>query len=103
MGKLLETRLPVAQGDMVSIDTFNRLVCVLELNLNAHDPDRIKHYTNTQTSELQFATGQIIFNSTVEVHQAFDGTEFRNLYEHNTYLTGVSATMSVGSLSVTIG
>lgn len=103
MGKLLETRLPVAQGDMVSIDTFNRLVRVLELNLNAHDPDRIKHYTNTQTSELQFATGQIIFNSTVEVHQAFDGTEFRNLYEHNTYLTGVSATMSVGSLSVTIG
>ena len=88
MGKLLETRLPVAQGDMVSIDTFNRLVRVLELNLNAHDPDRIKHYTNTQTSELQFATGQIIFNSTVEVHQAFDGTEFRNLYEHNTYLTG---------------
>ena len=103
MGKLLETRLPIAQGDMVSIDTFNRLVRVLELNLNAHDPDRIKHYTNTQTSELQFATGQIIFNSTVEVHQAFDGTEFRNLYEHNTYLTGVSATMSVGSLSVTIG
>ena len=103
MGKLLETRLPVAQGDMVSIDTFNRLVRVLELNLNAHDPDRIKHYTNTQTSELQFATGQIIFNSTVEVHQAFDGTEFRNLYEHNTYLTGVSAPMSVGSLSVTIG
>ena len=103
MGKLLETRLPVAQGDMVSIDTFNRLVRVLEMNLNAHDPDRIKHYTNTQTSELQFATGQIIFNSTVEVHQAFDGTEVRNLYEHNTYLTGVSATMSVGSLSVTIG
>lgn len=28
MGKLLETRLPVAQGDMVSIDTFNRLVCI---------------------------------------------------------------------------
>ena len=103
MGKLLETRLPIAQGDMVSIDTFNRLGRVLELTFNEHDPDRIKHYTNTQTSELQFATGQIIFNSTVEVHQAFDGTEFRNLYEHNTYLTGVSATMSFGSLSVTIG
>tara|TARA_Y100000816_G_C25552527_1_gene299016 strand:+ start:37 stop:348 length:312 start_codon:yes stop_codon:yes gene_type:complete len=103
MGKLLETRLPLAQGNMVSIDTFNRLVRVLELNLNAHDPERIKHFTATEISELQFATGQIIFNSTVEVHQAFDGTKFRNLYEHNTYLTGVSATMGVGSVSVTIG
>tara|TARA_R100001129_G_C5092306_1_gene181657 strand:- start:14 stop:325 length:312 start_codon:yes stop_codon:yes gene_type:complete len=103
MGKLLETRLPLAQGNMVSIDTFNRLVRVLELNLNAHDPERIKHFTATEISELQFATGQIIFNSTVEVHQAFDGTQFRNLYEHNTYLTGVSATMGVGSVSVTIG
>ena len=103
MAKIVETRLPLAQGNMVSIDTFNRLVRVLELNLNAHDPERIKHFTATEISELQFATGQIIFNSTVEVHQAFDGTEFRNLYEHNTYLTGVSATMGVGSVSVTIG
>ena len=103
MGKFLETRLPIAQGDMVSIETFNRLVRVLELNLSAHDPERIKHFTNTETSELQFATGQIIFNSTVEVHQAFDGNEFRNLYEHRTYVTGVSATMSVGTVTVTIG
>jgi|TARA_R110000744_G_scaffold3647_3_gene13702 hypothetical protein len=102
MGKLLETRLPIAQGDMVSIDTFNRLVRVLELNLSAHDPDRIKHYTSTEISGLQFATGQIIFNSTVEVHQAFDGDEFRNLYEHKTYITGLSATMSIGAVTVTI-
>ena len=102
MGKLLETRLPVAQGDMVSIDTFNRLVRVLELNLNAHDPDRIKHYTNTQTSELQFATGQIIFNSTVEVHQAFDGTQFRDLYSHQSYPTGQQMTSAVGAVTVTI-
>ena len=95
--------MPIAQGDMVSIETFNRLVRVLELNLSAHDPDRIKHFTNTETSELQFATGAIIFNSTVEVHQAFDGNEFRNLYEHRTYVTGVSATMSVGAVTVTIG
>ena len=103
MGKLLETRLPIAQGNMVSIATFNRLVRILEINLNAHDPERVKHFNATEISQLQFATGQIIFNSTVEVHQAFDGTQFRNLYEHNTYLTGVSATMSVGTVSVTIG
>jgi len=52
---------------------------------------------------LQFATGAIIFNSTVEVHQAFDGNEFRNLYEHQTYISGVSATISLGAVTVTIG
>jgi hypothetical protein len=52
---------------------------------------------------LQFATGSIIFNSTTSVHQAFDGTKFRNLYEHQTYPSGLSATMSLGSVNVTIG
>ncbi len=37
MGKLLETRLPIAQGDAVPIETFNRLVRVLEINLSAFD------------------------------------------------------------------
>jgi hypothetical protein len=103
MGKLLETRLPISQGDSVDSVTFNRLVRVLEINLSAFDPDTVKHYTNSDVSELQFATGAIIFNSTVEVHQAFDGNEFRNLYEHQTYISGVSATMSLGAVTVTIG
>tara|TARA_B100001248_G_scaffold241318_2_gene207875 strand:- start:2059 stop:2370 length:312 start_codon:yes stop_codon:yes gene_type:complete len=103
MGKLLETRLPIAQGDSVPIETFNRLVRVLELNLSAFDPDTMRHYNATELSELQFATGSIIFNSTTNVHQAFDGTKLRNLYEHQTYPSGLSATMSIGSVNVTIG
>jgi hypothetical protein len=103
MGKLLQTRLPQAQGAEVSIDTFNRLVRILELNLASEDPDVTRSYTNTELSELQFATGSIIFNSTTEVHQGFDGTNFRNLYEHQTYPTGVSATASIGAVTVTIG
>jgi len=102
MGKLLETRLPQAQGDSVDSVTFNRLIRVLEINLSAFDPDSVRHYTNTDVSELQFATGSIIFNSTTNVHQAFDGTNFRNLYEHQTYLSGISATMSLGTVTVTI-
>ena len=103
MSKLLQTRLPLSQGEFVTSDTLNRLVRILELNLNAVDIGISPHFNATEISELQFATGAIIFNTTDGIHQAFDGTEFRNLYEHNTYLTGVSATMSVGSLSVTIG
>ena len=100
MSKLLQTRLPLAEGQTVSADTFNRLVRILEINLGSVDPDAIQVFNSTEISELQFATGAIIFNSTTEVHQAFDGTEFRNLYEHQTYLTGLSATMSLGTVTV---
>jgi len=103
MSKLLPTQLPFAQGETVSADTFNRLIRILEINLSSVDPDAIKSYNSTDISELQFATGAIIFNSTTEVHQAFDGTQFRNLYEHQTYVSGISATMSLGTVSVTIG
>jgi|TARA_R100001126_G_scaffold82090_1_gene50399 hypothetical protein len=100
VSKLLQTRLPLAEGQTVSADTFNRLVRILEINLGSVDPDAIQVFNSTEISELQFATGAIIFNSTTEVHQAFDGTEFRNLYEHQTYLTGLSATMSIGTVTV---
>jgi len=100
MSKLLQTRLPLAEGETVTPDTFNRLVRVLEINLGSIDPDAIQVFNSTEISELQFATGAIIFNSTTEVHQAFDGTEFRNLYEHQTYLVGLSATISLGTVTV---
>ena len=100
MSILLPTRLPLADGQSVSADTFNRLVRILELNLGSVDPNAVQIFNSTEISELQFATGAIIFNSTTEVHQAFDGTEFRNLYEHRTYLTGLSATMSLGTVTV---
>ena len=103
MSKLLPTQLPFAVGETVTADTFNRLVRILEINLGSVDPDAVKSYNSTDLSELQFATGAIIFNTTTEVHQAFDGTEFRNLYEHQTYLTGLSVTMSLGTVTVTIG
>ncbi len=100
MSKLLPTQLPLADGDKVSVETFNRLVRILEINLGSVDPDNIKSFNSTDLSELQFATGAIIFNSTTEVQQAFDGTQFRNLYEHQTYLTGISATASIGAGTV---
>ena len=100
MSKLLPTQLPQARGDTVSADTFNRLIRILEINLGSVDPDAIQTFNSTEISELQFATGAIIFNSTTEVHQAFDGTEFRDLYVHQTYLTGLSATMSLGTVTV---
>ena len=101
MSKLLETRLPIAMGETVTADTYNRLVRILELNLGAVDFTISPHFNNTEISQLQFATGAIIFNSSESIHQAFDGTELRNLYEHQTYPSSLGATISIGSVTVT--
>jgi len=102
VSKLLPTRLPQAQGESVDSNTFNRLVRILEINLGAIDPDAPGQFNATDISGLQFATGAIIFNTTVEVHQAFDGSTFRNLYEHQTYPVGVEAIFGVGAVTIEI-
>ena len=101
MSKLLPTRLPLARDRAVSADTFNRLVRVLEINLGAFDPSFSAHYNLDERDSQQFATGSIIFNTTNMIHQAYDGNQWRNLYEHQTYPTGVSITTSLGSVTVT--
>jgi len=83
MSKILETLLPIARGDKVSVETYNR-------------------FNATEISETQFATGAIIFNTTNSIHQAFDGTQLRDLYSHQTYPTGQGITASLGSVTVTI-
>ena len=100
MSRLLETRLPLSQGDSVSSETFNRLIRILEINLSAVDFTISPHYNSGQISELQFATGSIIFNTTNQIHQAFDGNSFRDLYNHQTYPSGQSVTASVGNVTV---
>tara|TARA_R100000541_G_scaffold59200_1_gene72247 strand:- start:502 stop:813 length:312 start_codon:yes stop_codon:yes gene_type:complete len=102
MSKLLQTRLPLAQGIELTPELFNRLVRILEINLSAIDPDKTPSFNATEISELQFATGSIIFNTSNEIHQGFDGTVFRNLYEHQTYPSGLGVTTAIGSVTVTI-
>ena len=100
MAKLLPTRLPLAQGETVSAELFNRLVRILELNLGAVDPDNTLQLSTTERDSLSFNRGALIFNTTTEVLQVFDGTEFIDLTSHRTYLTGLSATTGLGSVTV---
>ena len=100
MSVFLPTRLPLARGETVSTDTFNRLVRVLELNLGGVDFSISPHFNATEISELQFATGAIIFNTTNSIHQAFDGVQFRDLYDHQTYPTGIGMSATVGAVTV---
>jgi len=100
MAKLLPTRLPLAQGETVSAELFNRLVRILEINLGAVDPDNTLQLSTTERDSLSFNRGALIFNTTTEVLQVFDGTEFIDLTSHRTYLTGLSATTGLGSVTV---
>ena len=47
MSKLLPTQLPIAVGDTVTVELFNRLVRILEINLGAVDPDNTIQLSTT--------------------------------------------------------
>ena len=97
MAKLLETRLPNAQGE-VSADIYNRLVRVLELNLGSFDPTATPQYTITTLSQHKFNPGDVIWNLNAKSLQVYDGAKWHDVYSGTT--RGVSATGAVGSLSV---
>ena len=61
MSKLLETKLPVAYGE-ISPEIFNRLVRVLELSLNTKDVDATLNVNETQRNENKFNSGDLIWN-----------------------------------------
>ena len=99
MAKLLPTRLPLAQGETVSAELFNRLVRILEINLGAVDPDNTLQLSTTQRDKLNFNLGTLIFNTTTQVLQVFNGTEFIDLMnEPNPQ--GYEAQGLLGSISV---
>jgi hypothetical protein len=103
VSRLLETRLPLAiggPGSEVDAETFNRLVRVLEINLGSVDFTISPHFNSTQISTLQFATGAIIFNTTNQIHQAFDGNALRDLYSHQTYPAGQAINSGLGTVTV---
>ena len=100
MGKLLETRLPIAQGEMVSIDTFNRLVRIMELNLGRFDTTATPQYTDVERNSSAFTAGDVIWNTTTEELQVYDGDEWVNLTVGPQF--GLEAKASVGAVTVTL-
>jgi len=100
VGKLLETRLPIAQGEMVSIDTFNRLVRIMELNLGRFDTTATPQYTDVERNSSSFTAGDVIWNTTTEELQVYDGDEWVNLTVGPQF--GLEAKASVGAVTVTL-
>ena len=97
MAKILETRLPVAIGEL-SLETFNRLVRVLELSLNKVDVDATLSVNETQRNKNKFTAGDIIWDLSTNQLQLWNGKQWVNLYVGTE--RGVEGVTGLGELSV---
>ena len=97
MGKLLETKLPVAIGE-ISPETFNRLVRVLELSLNRVDVDSTLSVNETQRNENKFQAGDLIWNLSTSQLQLWTGATWVDIYAGTE--KGVQGTTGLGILTI---
>ena len=102
MAKLLPTNLPFAV-DEVSPELFNKLIRILELNLGQVDILNTYQVNTADRDKQNFNTGTVIFNTSENTLQLWDGFEFVNLSTPFTAKCIVgAATSAVGSVTVTI-
>ena len=97
MSKLLETKLPVAIGE-ISPETFNRLVRVLELSLNRVDIDSTLSVNETQRNENKFQAGDLIWNLSTSQIQLWTGEQWVDVYSGTE--RGVEGVSGLGKLTV---
>jgi hypothetical protein len=102
MSKLLQGRLPfVPNGDSVDGVTFNRTVRLLEISLDAFDPDATPQFTSVKRDELKFDEGSLIYNLSVGKLQLYDGDKWINLSDALPYTTSkLEAVGQVGAVQV---
>ena len=104
MAKLIETRLPTVTTEAVTYKEFNRLVRVLEINLNRFDPDATLQISTVTRDEGNFEEGSIIWNTTEGQLQAYTGNEWFGLTPSSTPTReatgGLQATSSLGEVTV---
>jgi|TARA_R100001460_G_scaffold187_6_gene850 hypothetical protein len=98
VAKLLPSRLPIALEE-VTPETFNKLVRILEINLGQFDPNRTPRFNDTEIAEFKFLQGDVIFNTSKEVLQVYNGNDFINL-TIDANEKGLKATTSLGFVSV---
>ena len=101
MSKLLQGRLPFAAGQAVDSTTYNNAVRLLEISLDSVDPDSTPQFTNTKRDQLKFATGDLIWNLTLNLLQVYDGANWISLSQELPYTTDpLEAQGLVGSVQV---
>tara|TARA_R100001443_G_scaffold109775_2_gene121291 strand:+ start:1005 stop:1334 length:330 start_codon:yes stop_codon:yes gene_type:complete len=99
MAKLLPTRLPVATTE-ISVDLYNRLIRILEINLGEFDPSNTDQFTTTKRNNAIFNPGSIIWNTTVNSLQVWTGFGWYNIDAAPEEERGLKGTASVGTVFV---
>tara|TARA_R110000822_G_scaffold135462_1_gene273044 strand:+ start:702 stop:1070 length:369 start_codon:yes stop_codon:yes gene_type:complete len=100
MSKLLNTRLPLASTD-VDVNTFNRLVRILEINLESFNPDSTPQFNDSEITTLAFNAGDVIWNTSIDVLQVYTGNRWIQLHAP-VNPQGYELQSSVGSVTITI-
>lgn len=99
MSKILQTQLPIA-SDTVTSDVFNRLIRILEINLGAVDLDNTRQINEADKNTLQFNTGSIIWNTSIDVLQVYTGNRWIDV-EKRGLDTGYEMQAQLGNVTVT--
>jgi len=98
MSKLLQGRLPFVNANAnVNGVTFNKAVRLLEISLDAFDPDATAQFTENKRDTLKFNAGDLIWNTTINALQVYDGDNWITLTSANLSL---EAQGQVGSVQV---
>ena len=100
MGKLLESRLPLAITD-VDANIFNRLVRILEINLGKFDPSSTPQFNDSSITTLGFNAGDVIWNTSIGVLQVYTGNRWVQLHAPVSP-QGYELQASVGSVTIKI-
>jgi hypothetical protein len=102
MSKLLQGKLPyVPISESVDSNTFNKTVRLLELSLDAFDPDNTPQFTRPERDQLKFVAGDIIWNASENLLQVYDGDNWVSLSQELPYTTDpLEATGEVGVVQV---
>ena len=109
MSKLLQGRLPFVNANAnVNGVTFNKAVRLLEISLDAFDPDATAQFTENKRDTLKFNAGDLIWNTTINALQVYDGDNWITLTSANLSLEAQGQVGSVqvvneGSIVVSVG
>tara|TARA_R110000823_G_scaffold212058_1_gene342275 strand:+ start:475 stop:804 length:330 start_codon:yes stop_codon:yes gene_type:complete len=101
MSRLLPTRLPIEMEEVVTSETYNRLVRVLEINLGEFDIDNIRQINDVTKNTAKFNPGSIVWNTNNESLEVYSGNEWITITTPKID-KGFSATGSVGEVTLKI-
>ena len=102
MSRLLKGTLPyILNSPWTDSRTFNRTVRLLEISLGSFDFDNTPFFTREERDELKFNSGAVIWNTSANLLQVYDGATWLSLSQELPYTThSLEATGEVGTVQI---